>query len=537
MNKNRIIEIFEKYIWLLAVFIFISTYLLGIKNGMDQKIPPEAYGRILSGYAGAFTKDKLQQDGFVLSNLIYFDLENQFTSPSTNILENLGLTKDKVGSSAIYIDILLNKIANENKKYQNLTDIRGFGADDFGIITYVEIANYIFGIHIRALYYLFFLIYGISMLIAFLSLKKDLIGQLVVIIVAAVIYSFTFNSGVVLGVSTSTLETVYNPRYLGILCIIPIINIILLISKIYQFSFKNFFYVFVLSAIIFFSIHLRSSAFGVPLGLILILLFSAISIFRVIQRKESIKNWGSLYLKINWPALVVLFTIALGYLCVNISLNNVYKKEGWLTHHAFWHSVYYSLQQNPKWNEKYLQAYNNKVGDEMPWEGIYQYLKNNPHVDASIYYYPSTNQINYTGMEVLGKKAFFDFTIKNPVFVVKTFLIYKPISYIKSFIEVTKNQLFALTKLQLLIIISLISLISLIAFLSSIYLDRIKKILVYILILSIPFLAIPFATVVAISVNVESLVLLQILLILFSAYIFSRISIFKNIIYRKIKTI
>ena len=170
----------------------------------------------------------------------------------------------------------------------------------------------------------------------------------------------------------------------------------------------------------------------------------------------------------------------------------------------------------------------------MPWEGIYQYLKNNPHVDASIYYYPSTNKINYTGMEVLAKKAFFDFTIKNPVFVVKTFLIYKPISYIKSFIDVTKNQLFALTKLQLLIIISLISLI---AFLSSIYLDRFKKILVYIFILSIPLLAIPFATVVDISVNVESLVLLQILLILFSAYIFSHISIFKNIIYRKIKTI
>ena len=50
-----------------------------------------------------------------------------------------------------------------------------------GYVDFAKLAFYLFGLHIRAFYYLFFLIYGLSLLVALIERHRDPMGHVYVI--------------------------------------------------------------------------------------------------------------------------------------------------------------------------------------------------------------------------------------------------------------------------------------------------------------------------------------------------------------------
>jgi hypothetical protein len=66
--------------------------------------------------------------------------------------------------------------------------VRGLGGDDVGYVDFAKIAFFLFGLQIRALYYLFFLIYGLTLLCALIERNRDRLGQVILLTVAGMIY-------------------------------------------------------------------------------------------------------------------------------------------------------------------------------------------------------------------------------------------------------------------------------------------------------------------------------------------------------------
>jgi hypothetical protein len=122
---------------------------------------------------------------------------------------------------------------------------------------------------------------------------------------------------------------------------------------------------------------------------------------------------------------LVSIAIILGSLkLVAWSLHPIYR-EGWLSYHAVWHSIYFSLQFHPKYREKYAAYHEYKDGDEMPFAGALAYLKEHPEEDKPELFFAGRS-LKYSAMERVVRLAFFEFLRRDPWFVFETFVIVKP---------------------------------------------------------------------------------------------------------------
>jgi hypothetical protein len=97
---------------------------------------------------------------------------------------------------------------------------------------------------------------------------------------------------------------------------------------------------------------------------------------------------------------------------------------GWLSYHAVWHSIYYSLQFHPKYVEKYGAYHDGKDGDEMPIAGALAYLKEHPEEDKPELFIAGRS-LKHSALERLARLAFFEFLRRDPWFVFETFVIVK----------------------------------------------------------------------------------------------------------------
>jgi hypothetical protein len=106
------------------------------------------------------------------------------------------------------------------------------------------------------------------------------------------------------------------------------------------------------------------------------------------------------------------------------SVNPIYRQEGWLQHHAMWHSIYYSLQFHPDYAERYGAYHDGQGGDAMPMAAALRYVKEHPEEDKpDIYLAPKA--LKMSAMERLDRLAFFEFARRDPLFTFQTFFMVK----------------------------------------------------------------------------------------------------------------
>jgi hypothetical protein len=421
----------------MATLFFCATFRAGIDRGMDQLIAWNGSGRVLNAIATVLTQERLHLGGYALSECIYQELENRGLTPNPEIAGRLGLTVPE-NLRAIYVDKILSDIKRDLQTPPNFCGdaIRGVGADDLGYVDLVKISFALFGPHVSSFYYLFFLIYGLTLFCALLERHKDRVAQTVLIAVAGLIYVSCYYSDFLLLQEPSGSANMLNVRFIPVLAMIPGSHLLLILTDKAKLNSWRFSIVLFQSLMILFVIHIRASASW----WIFVFVLSAVVLGAThLKAPEEHDGWmriASRSVAAQWPAFTPVLIIFVGVNAIALSLHPIYRQGGWLPQHAIWHSIYYSLQSNPKYLEKYDAYHDGQTGDAMPLAGAMVYLKHHPEEDNPDLYLAG-KALKYAAMERLVRLALFDFIRRDPWFMFETFFIVKPKLIINAIIHET----------------------------------------------------------------------------------------------------
>src|SRR5262249_13957322 len=411
---------------LIGLLIFGATFRAGIDRGMDRLVTMEGHGRILNAIAAVMTEQRFHQGGYALSNCIHNEIEGRGFTVDPEIVKRAGATVPQ-NLRAHFLDKLLEDMQRDLSKLPDPCGlaVRGLGADDVGYVDFAKIAFFLFGLHIRAFYYLFFWIYGLTLFVALIERHRDPMGQIILLSTAGLVYVSCYYSDFLLLPEPLGSGNMLNPRFMPVLALIPGIHLLLILVDKAALNWWRGAIVIFQSGVIFLAAHIRVSAiWWVPA-----LLLAAVVLFLLSLKgsKGSAEGWRSVAYRgmiAQWPALVSVVVILGSLKAVGWSLHPTYREGGWVPYHAVWHSIYYSFQFHPKYAEKYGTYHEGKGGDEMPVAGAISYLKEHPDQDKPEIYLAGKT-LKYSEMERLVRLAFFEFMQRDPWFVFETFVIVK----------------------------------------------------------------------------------------------------------------
>jgi hypothetical protein len=112
-----------------------------------------------------------------------------------------------------------------------------------------------------------------------------------------------------------------------------------------------------------------------------------------------------------------------------MTLHPVYRSKGEISHHVFWHAVFYQLQFHPSWNKKYAVSYDFATLDELPPLAAKKYLLRHPPPNPEeVYLTEDRRYLRVAAAETYIRKAFFEFFANDPRFALESLLIYNPLS-------------------------------------------------------------------------------------------------------------
>jgi hypothetical protein len=407
---------------LLAVVLFVATFHSGIVRGMDRMVGYEAWGRVATAVAIVFTEEKYGTGGYAVSNCLFNELLARGFTADPAVVAKFGMTAPENLRSGAYLDGILERMWRELPGTPDCRGgFRGFGADDLGFTDFTRLAFWIFGVHVRSFYYLFFLLYGASLGLALLERRGDRVGQGILVGIAALVYATCFYSNLMFP-EPPGLGNMLNPRFMPVIGLVPMVHLLLVTIHRAPVTVAQVAIVVFQSALVFFALHIRATAAWLVAALAIAV--GAILLVDLVANGAPVALRGAL--RHCWPALLALAIVVAGTQVVSLSLHPVYRQEGWLQHHAFWHSVYYSLAFHPKYMERFSAMHDGALGDEMPVAAARRYLRNHPDEDSAAHYFPGTKSLKYSAMETLVRRAFFEFAREHPRFVLETFFVAKP---------------------------------------------------------------------------------------------------------------
>ena len=429
---------------LLALFIFGATFRAGIDRGMDQLVSQEGYGRVLNAIAAVMTEQRFRQEGYALSNCIFEALYRRGFTTDPEVAKQLGVKVPDNLASALFLDKVLQDVQRDLPKLSDNCGlgegVRGLGGDDVGYVDFAKIAFFLFGVQIRALYYLFFLIYGLTLLCALVERNRDRLGQVVLLTVAGMIYVSCYYSDFLVIPQPAGSGNMLNPRFIPVLAVIPGIHILIMLADKAPSDWRRIAIVIFQSGIIFFAIHMRVSAiWWAPAIFAAAVTLFLLSLKGLSTRCDSWRVAIHRGLTAQWPALIVLVVVFGGLKLVGWSLHPTYRQGGWVSYHTVWHAIYYSLQLHPQYVEKYGADHEGKSGDEMPHAGALAYLKRHPEEDKPELFIVG-RALKYSALERLDRLAFIEFARRDPWFVFETFAIVKTKMIWTTFIDATKAE-------------------------------------------------------------------------------------------------
>jgi len=406
------------FLWVAVTIVCVSligAFRIGIDRGLRDTIGKGSWGRVLFGVGAAITQKTSLHYGYSMSIVFETILKYGGLTAEPEILAALG-TKfpDNLRDTSL-INAAIDKAAKFKWGFHPDDAIRGSGGDDLGFIDYVRLSFLVFGHNIQSLYYTYFLIFGISAA-AFLWTFRSRPALLTLLIIACVGQIALLSSNLV---ASDILGSIADPRFLGILAIIPGLHLACLILDRLPPFFSNVAPAVIQSIILILAAWIRASAVWVIVAVAVLAGFLAMR--GLLKRRLELSR--------IWAAGVLFAALALHMVWLTIALHPIYKGGGEITHHVFWHSVFYQLQYHPRWNEKYAASYDFATADELPKVAARKYLLRHPPSDPdAVYLTPDRKYLRAAAAETYIRKAFFEFFNNDPRFVLESMLIYNPLS-------------------------------------------------------------------------------------------------------------
>jgi hypothetical protein len=413
-NRPRVTRLCR---WLAAAIVCLSlvaAFRIGIDRGFRDTIGNGNWGRILFGVGTAITQMDHGGYGYAMSTVIETVLTYGGLTNDPKILAPLGTEFPANLRDPTLINAAIDKAARFIWPFNPAEAVRGSGGDDLGFVDYVRLSFLVFGHNIQSLYYTYFLILGISAA-AFLYAFRAAPAHLMLLIITSAAQIVLFSSNLF---GSDSLGSIADPRFLSIMAFVPGLHLGCLLLERSPPVFMNVALAIVQSIIIVFAFWIRASAIWVILALAV---FAALITIRgVLTRQNELRR--------IWSVGVLLAVLAAHTLWVTVTLHPVYRSKGEISHHVFWHAVFYQLQFHPRWNEKYAVSYDFAVGDELPILAAKKYLlRHAPLNPDEVYLTPDHRYLQVAAAETYLSKAFFEFFANDPEFVLESLLIYKPL--------------------------------------------------------------------------------------------------------------
>jgi hypothetical protein len=448
----------------IPLILLAIAYYSGLARGLDHIVAGDAWGRYMYAISAALTDLRSGLPGYVMSEEYWALLEKNGFVQKNEVLH------DPIAINKALAQAWNTKLVLPPPELQKLErGVRGTSADDLGFVDYAKIALSVFGPRIEGFYHLYFAILAVSVCVFVMTFWRSIPCMLVLI---AWLLSFVvlLQSGV-FGEVTN-MGSVQNPRFASSIGVIAVLHMICAIFLRLRPSALHVIAVLMQSEIIYFAVTIRASASWmlVAIGFVWVVMI-VYSTFRLSgQRPQDIRyvlgriqssyarrggalvvdrtGSTSLYLRLvgyfsrwrpsfwlgrqSWSvaAFVVVFFLSHSYMMS--TLHPLYRDGGWISHHAVWHSVYYSLMFNPNWLDKYgpshpaMSGEGPAMGDEQPISAIKGYLAKHPPQDHTEVY-DSVGNIKWQAMEKYVRIVFFEFVRNDPWFTLQAFVFYKPL--------------------------------------------------------------------------------------------------------------
>jgi hypothetical protein len=401
---------------LLAVIVASGTLFAAFRIGVDRGFPgaigTQTWGRVLFAVGAAVTQMDHGGYGYTLSTVIETILTYGGLTDDPKILADVASKyPDNLHDSAL-INAAIVKAARFKWPFNPDESIRGSGGDDIGLVDYARASFYLFGHRLQSLYFSYFLFFGISVA-AFIVTFRDRPEVLALLVIACIAHLFFFASGIF---DLEQTASIADPRCLSVLATIPGLHIACLMLWRARLSAANLALAGIQSIILVFAFWIRASAIWVVVGLALVA-FAIVLKWLFDRRLELARLWSF---------GVLLSVLAVHTLYVSIALHPIYRVKGEISHHVFWHGVFFQLQLHPQWKEKYGPQFDNATFDLLPDVAAKKYLEKYPSSDPDIYLLEDRSYLTVAARETYARKAFFDFLSKDPKFVFEIVFLHKP---------------------------------------------------------------------------------------------------------------
>jgi len=401
-------EQFCKYLLIVVIAgVIFASFRIGLVRDFDDRLSNESWGRMLFGIGAAITQIDYGGYGYTVSAPVEGTLMQGGLTDDPAILSRLGTQFPDNLHDAKLIDTAIAMAARLPFPVSPDTGVRGATDDDVGLADYVTLSFRLFGHRLLGLYLFYFVVF-ISSVGIFLATFHRLARALVLLLAVCGAHVYVLGSNIF---DPNYLGSLTDPRFLSVLGIVPGLHLACVLLFRLPLSRGNVAGAIAQSVILFFVVSVRSSAVWAAVAIValgVVLLFSELWA----RKKLAPGSWG----------LAVLLTVGLVYTVhLSRSLHPVYKTDGALGYHGLWHALFYQLQQNRDWQEKYAASYGNAVGDTLPQMAAQKYvLQHPPSPSEDIYLTPGHTLMKPRARETYIRKAFLEFVANDPKFVIAT---------------------------------------------------------------------------------------------------------------------
>jgi hypothetical protein len=391
-----------------------ASYRIGVDRGFPETIGTGAWGRALFAFGAAIAQMRHGGYGYAIPGAIETVLTYSGLTEDAKILANLG-TKfpDNLRNPAL-IDAAIDKAVRFDAPINPDQGVRGSGGDDLGLVDYARLSFGVFGYRLRSLYLAYFAIFAISAS-AFVYAFRSRPGLLAILVIICAAHVFLFSSSIL---DRHNLSAISDPRFLSVLSVIPCLHLACLLVTRSPATPVAITLALLQSIVLVFAIWIRATAIWTIMALSMLAL--GVAATELLKRRLALRHM--------WSFGVLLAVWLVHAFWTSIALHPVYREKGEISHHVIWHGIFYQLQFNPQWRERYGAEYDNAVLDELPAVAARKYVTRHPPADPDqVYLTEDRKYLKVAAAETYVRKAFFEFLASDPKFVLETYLIHIPI--------------------------------------------------------------------------------------------------------------
>ena len=430
----------DRKAWLASCCAFaVALVLLGamlctlFEKNLVSTVTQQGWTRELYGISAAVTKMRFGIGGFAIDRRIIATLEAAGLAgdppPELNVRFPKNLLDTKLLQSALQrartIDLPPPAPADANGDY---SDLIGFGGEDVGLGSYSYLAFRAFGVNVRALTYLYFVIVTISLALYGIGYWRSVGAMAAVVAVTLALYmlvcadfvNFLGSSAYYRGPGIDLKD----PRFLGTIAAIPVLHLIVTWTRPrYRLGPLDYMVVAMQAAIFAFALQIRSPVIWAVLALSAFWMIGGVLALRHGRSLRSLWDWRQS--RSALMPVTVLAVLSSAQLLAAATLHPLYRVQGDVPRHMFWQGLLSSLQIEPEWNTKYGASVDNYTDDMMPEATARIAIMKLPP-DERQQYLRGDGWPRRTALEKFSRLAFFDILRKDPKFVAHAFFIDKP---------------------------------------------------------------------------------------------------------------